>query len=76
MARAFYNSWVFKYAVLFVSIVTILLVINPPFVRHDDEYDSPCSWQNVVTIAAVVTVLAGIAPVIYDHWGMVQSILP
>jgi hypothetical protein len=76
IARSFYNSWMFKYVVLFVSIVTILLVINPPFVRHDDEHDSPCSLQNVVTIAAVVTVLAGIAPVLYDHRGMVQSILP
>lgn len=59
---------------LFTTIVVILCVMNPPFVRYDDEYDSPCSISTVMTIALVMTMLAGIAPFVYDHWSIVRSV--
>lgn len=80
-AVAFYSSWAFKYVALFVGVVILLYVMQPPFVlseippnqQNNPNYEPGCSLRSVIIVATVSVAAAVVTPVIGRNWGWITS---
>lgn len=75
------KSQLVQYALLFVSVVIVLYILQPPFVhapvppsQHDNPtYHPGCSAKAVVVVATLTVVMAAAAPVVSRNWGAING---
>jgi hypothetical protein len=79
--KSFYKSWFFQYVAIFVGVVIMLYVMQPPFVLseipphqlNNPSYVPGCSFRSVMIVATASVAAAAVAPLLYRNWGMVSS---
>lgn len=74
MAKRFGATWVFKYVVLLVLVVVILLVVRPGFVMdkttptpEDPTVGQTYSWKAIVGVAVATVAAAVLIPLAYEN---------
>lgn len=78
------NHTVARLAMVFLVACVILLVLHPPFVEirksKNDLEKAPCSYGRVMVVAAFVTGVVALVPLLMKHkdkiWTVVKKITP
>lgn len=81
LAASFYHSWTFQYVVIFVGVVIMLYVMQPPFVLaeippHEQQnyaYSPGVSFRAVVIVSSASVACAALAPMMYRNWDTISS---